>query len=150
MGLLAEWKMWREPQVWEVPGHPGGILGEATSRHLEKGPENSGERSGLKRQPLEAPRKRRPAFLGTSGGQLSMTCLWAGCDLQTAEVRLFSSFLKCILVANICSLEDCTVQSNAWLPLNGNLGPSPARTGFWLTPRISAVLPELSHTPSIS
>lgn len=44
MGLLAEWK---EKEVQAVPGCPRGILGEATSRHLEKGPENLGERSGL-------------------------------------------------------------------------------------------------------
>lgn len=25
MELLAEWKIWREQQVWEVPGCPGGI-----------------------------------------------------------------------------------------------------------------------------
>ena len=32
-----------------MPGYPGGILGEATNRHLEQGPENSGERSGLEK-----------------------------------------------------------------------------------------------------
>lgn len=47
MGLLAEWNMSRERQVQAVPGCPRGILGEVTSRHLEKGPENLGERSGL-------------------------------------------------------------------------------------------------------
>lgn len=50
LGLLAEWKMWKEQQVRAVPGCPRGILGEATSRHLEKGPENLGERSGLEEE----------------------------------------------------------------------------------------------------
>lgn len=61
--LLAEWNMWREQQVWEVPGHPRGILGEATSRHLQKGPENSEERSGLEEAAPETSEEGRPAFL---------------------------------------------------------------------------------------
>lgn len=41
-----------------------GMGGARVSRgYLEKGPENSGERSGLKRRLLKPPRKRRPAFL---------------------------------------------------------------------------------------
>lgn len=52
--VLAEWKMWREHQVWEVPGCPGGILGEATCMRLGKRPEDSGERSGLKEAAPEA------------------------------------------------------------------------------------------------
>lgn len=45
-----------------------GMGGARVSRgHLEKGPENSGERLGLKRQPLKLPRKR-PAFLSDEKG----------------------------------------------------------------------------------
>lgn len=45
-GAVGRVEMWKEQQVQAVPGCPRGILGEATSRHLEKGPENLGERSG--------------------------------------------------------------------------------------------------------
>lgn len=49
-GAVGRVEMWKEQQVQAVTGCPRGILGEATSRHLEKGPENLGERSGLEEE----------------------------------------------------------------------------------------------------
>lgn len=60
---MAEWKMWREQQVWEVPGRPRGILGEAASRRLEKGPENSGEKSGLEEAAPETFKEEETSLL---------------------------------------------------------------------------------------
>lgn len=47
MGLLAEWKTWGERQAQVAPECPRDIFGEVTSRYLEMGPENLGDRSGL-------------------------------------------------------------------------------------------------------
>ena len=75
-----------------VPGYPGGILGEATNRHLEQGPENSGERSGLEKAAPETSQEEEARLLRDKWRELSITRLWAGCDLQTAEIQLFGGF----------------------------------------------------------
>lgn len=75
-----------------MPGYPGGILGEATNRHLEQGPENSGERSGLEKAAPETSQEEEARLLRDKRRELSITRLWAGCDLQTAEIQLFGGF----------------------------------------------------------
>lgn len=75
-----------------VPGYPGDILGEAANRHLEQGPENSGERSGLEKAAPETSQEEEARLLRDKQRELLITCLWAGCDLQTADIRLFGGF----------------------------------------------------------
>lgn len=76
----------------KVPGYPGDILGEAANRHLEQGPENSGERSGLEKAAPETSQEEEARLLRDKQRELSITRLWAGCDLQTADIRLFGGF----------------------------------------------------------
>lgn len=75
-----------------VPGSPGDILGEAANRHLEQGPENSGERSRLEKAAPETSQEEEARLLRDTQRELSITCLWAGCDLQMADIRLFGGF----------------------------------------------------------
>lgn len=67
-GLLAKQKMWRKQQGLEVPGHPRGMVTEAASRHLEKGPEDSGERSGLEEAAPDTSEEEEAGFLRDKQG----------------------------------------------------------------------------------